>query len=490
MSDFELKTETFIDETTGETITEIVLPASMRQSETEQDREVEVNDSQELVEEIFAIGYVYRIVRISDDAKPELDQENRRQSYVGSTISTLDKRMIEHKSTCRGTEKDRNYPVHVVMIAEGLDNFRIEEIGRFEDVTRSQLFEKEAKEIEYRNSVNNGWNGKYGRIYCIHDIDRRRCTQCEGSAICIHKKRREYCIICLGSARCIHGRFKVNCVECDGTNICDHYKRKYDCSVCNQCPCCPQDPEDPTESDENVSNESDKDSNKKLDGKAHVRSSKNSKHLRTPKHKFNWRLFQLYWTTHVFENNISQEDKFDTVLTLMATPRTIGDICLYRIKNHRIKFRNAPSFNKLESMIDQSKPFANIPRHVDDFFGEPEPEVKRVGRKVTVEFNAPLAHKAGCLLKNGRPLNCAVCNPCAICRGVVADTEIHRKSSGHIERQTKLTAGVNIPCHTGHYTACFICNPCDVCQIPSVNSTQHRQSAKHRIYQAARDRLA
>lgn len=485
MSNPEVKTETFIDEETGQLCAEIVLPASMRQMQIDPDQSInESQDSQLLVEEVFEIGYVYRIVRIADDMKPELDQENTRQSYVGSTVYTIDKRMIEHKSACRCTEKDKYYPVHVVMITEGLDNFRIEEIGQFRNVTRTQLCEEEAKEIVRRNSVDNGWNGKYGSIYCVHGTDRRRCVSCGGSAICAHRKRREYCVTCLGSQYCIHGRFRVNCVECDGTNICDHHRRKNDCSVCNQCPCCPQDPEDELEDEDH-----DADHSTNRDGKAHVRSSKNSKHLGTLKHKFNWRLFQMYWTTHAFADNISQDDKFDTVLTLMATPRTNDGVYYYRIKNHRIKVPNAPTFNKLESMIDQSKQLANIPKRDDDSFGTPEPKVKRVGRKVTIEFNAPLTHRHDCILKKGRPLNCAVCNPCTICDGV-ADTEIHRNSTTHLAKKARVDSGENIPCHTGHKSKCIRCNRCDVCQIPFIKSKAHLETSIHREYQAARDRLA
>jgi hypothetical protein len=422
---------------------------------------VTVEAKEELEEEILPTGRVYRIVRIADDTKP--NPEDKREMYIGATGSELAERMIRHKLA---SGKDKNYPLHVVMINEGVDNFRIELMKEFTNITRSDLYREEAKLIEQFNTVHTGWNGKFGSPFCVHDCIRKVCKTCDGSAICTHKKRREYCKECKGSAICEHGRMKAYCTPCEGVGICQHYTRRYNCSTCRQCRCCPH---------------SDK-----------VKSADTKKHIGKPKHHYNWRVYQVIWTNKHVQQVVSLEARHDLVLSIMMISDQNRDH-LARVVDHRTADCRMHTFAELESMITPNVPLADIPISDSGMIGQDQIEQKRCGRKVTVEFNAPTSHKQECLLKEGRPLNCAFCNPCIACDGTAADTAPHRKTKKHqdnaarVEEMEKLMTIPNatippVACHPAHWTKCYKCNRCEICQVPFAKTKGHLESEMHLSY--------
>ena len=67
---------------------------------------------------------------------------------------------------------------------------------------------------------------------CIHNKNKRRCKDCDGSAFCIHNRRKSHCKECGGSAICIHNNRKARCKECGGSAICIHNINKNYCKIC------------------------------------------------------------------------------------------------------------------------------------------------------------------------------------------------------------------------------------------------------------------
>ena len=72
-----------------------------------------------------------------------------------------------------------------------------------------------------------------GSSFCIHDKIKSNCKECGGGSICIHNKRKTYCKECGGGAICIHDKIKSNCKECGGGAFCIHDKIKTRCKECN-----------------------------------------------------------------------------------------------------------------------------------------------------------------------------------------------------------------------------------------------------------------
>lgn len=55
---------------------------------------------------------------------------------------------------------------------------------------------------------------------CVHQRERKNCTECHGASICEHNRRRRTCRQCPGPHRCEHGELRYTCGRCDGGAIC------------------------------------------------------------------------------------------------------------------------------------------------------------------------------------------------------------------------------------------------------------------------------
>lgn len=101
-------------------------------------------------------GQLYKISNIIND-----------KCYIGKTYQGTEKRFSEHKSDSL-KERNKNRPLYRAFNKYGLDNFKIETLGTFEE---GELEVKEIEYIELYDSYKNGYNatlGGDGKAYLIH----------------------------------------------------------------------------------------------------------------------------------------------------------------------------------------------------------------------------------------------------------------------------------------------------------------------------------
>lgn len=99
-------------------------------------------------------GILYKITNTIND-----------KIYIGITYRQLDKRWEQHKASVRAGQTSKIYNA---MRDMGIDKFSIHEIGRFE---QGDLEEAETRYITELNTVNNGYNTRYGG-YSPYTISR------------------------------------------------------------------------------------------------------------------------------------------------------------------------------------------------------------------------------------------------------------------------------------------------------------------------------
>jgi hypothetical protein len=146
--------------------------------------------------------------------------------YVGSTIRTLDARMIQHKIQYKCGNS------HNISSAEILkyDDCIIELIEDSPCDSKTELEKREQHYMDlYRDIIVNKHNTSQ---YCDHNKPRRYCVECKGVEICEHNKPRRDCIECKGCGICEHNCRRRTCVKCNGSSICEHNKHKSRCKEC------------------------------------------------------------------------------------------------------------------------------------------------------------------------------------------------------------------------------------------------------------------
>jgi len=154
---------------------------------------------------VYDVGRVYRIV--CDCSCDKI--------YIGSTFQTLSSRMCRHRSDAKHCQSD----IYKHMREVGMDNFRIELIQSYNNLSVEELRKYENEEI-LRHDFNNIYNQKLESPKCPHGRRRTRCSKCGN-----------------GAGICSHGRIKFDCVPCDGVNICSHHRVRRKCLDCNDYRC-------------------------------------------------------------------------------------------------------------------------------------------------------------------------------------------------------------------------------------------------------------
>jgi group I intron endonuclease len=151
----------------------------------------------------MSISVVYKIINDIDD-----------KVYIGSTTSTVSKRITEHRRRARNGGTTKFYQ-HMRNI--GIEHFKIVCIREYTDITKTKLHAKEDKYIRRFDSVRNGLNtNAMSGYYCMHDKQKRICRECDmGKNLCIHDKVRYMCVVCKGKGICIHTKIKNCCKLCN-----------------------------------------------------------------------------------------------------------------------------------------------------------------------------------------------------------------------------------------------------------------------------------
>lgn len=180
-------------------------------------------------------GKIYRLVSDADDLE-----------YVGSTCTSLAKRLYGHKE---GARQHPNRRVYEHFIEIGLDNMRIILIEDYPCASKNELERRERHHIEEREAELNMVIPARGPIcehghkrttckpcggssICEHGINRGYCKPCGGSQICIHDRVRSTCKDCGGASICVHNRVISYCVPCGGGSVCEHGQRLARCKLC------------------------------------------------------------------------------------------------------------------------------------------------------------------------------------------------------------------------------------------------------------------
>jgi group I intron endonuclease len=102
------------------------------------------------------LGKIYKIVNSVDNL-----------IYIGSTKTTLSRRMTEHRS--RG-KKHQALKLYTHFALHGIENFRIVLIENYEYDTKDQLRAREDYHIQLNNTIKNGLNG----IGALRTVEQRR----------------------------------------------------------------------------------------------------------------------------------------------------------------------------------------------------------------------------------------------------------------------------------------------------------------------------
>lgn len=111
--------------------------------------------------------------------------------YVGSTTSTLTKRLSEHK-TCANRNPTRRVYQHLNRI--GWNNVRIVLVESVSCANKDELIRAEQFHIDSLRPSLNMVNAVYSD--CNHGKRRRQCVECGGASMCNHGKQRNHCVVC------------------------------------------------------------------------------------------------------------------------------------------------------------------------------------------------------------------------------------------------------------------------------------------------------
>jgi group I intron endonuclease len=177
--------------------------------------------------------YIYIVLRTK---KTNMNYENSKiyklvndiddKIYVGSTATTLAKRLYGHKNSAK-RKPDTHVYRHLNTV--GWDNVRIVLIESIVVQNKDQLRMNEQRYIdELRPELNK--NAAY--VNCPHGNNYHQCKKCCGSSICEHNRYKSQCKDCCGSRICEHNRQKSTCRECGGSQICEHNRHKSQCKDC------------------------------------------------------------------------------------------------------------------------------------------------------------------------------------------------------------------------------------------------------------------
>ena len=134
--------------------------------------------------------------------------------YVGSTIRTLNSRMVGHKTKIKcGTHKNIT-SIELIKY----DDCIIELIEDCPCDSKTELEKREQHYMDlYKDIIVNKINTTK---ICEHNKRRQRCKECKGVGICEHNKVRDFC------------------KECNGSQICEHNTSRYYCKICNNVKMC------------------------------------------------------------------------------------------------------------------------------------------------------------------------------------------------------------------------------------------------------------
>src|SRR6478736_5306478 len=113
-----------------------------------------------------------------------------------------------------------------------------------------------------------------------------------------------------------------------GARECEHSKRWFDCRICRPCDVCPCDDDHG--------------------------SAANPKHLDTDKHRFNWRIYQMFWTNSAGKAIVDVNERHMYVVTMMTDADQKNDR-FARIDDHKPnRPDNAITIEELEGLINKS----------------------------------------------------------------------------------------------------------------------------------------
>jgi hypothetical protein len=104
----------------------------------------------------MTLGKIYKIVNSVDEL-----------IYIGSTKTTLSRRMTEHRSKAK---KHQALKLYTHFALHSIENFRIVLIENYEYDTKDQLRAREDYHIQLNNTIANGLNG----IGALRTVEQRR----------------------------------------------------------------------------------------------------------------------------------------------------------------------------------------------------------------------------------------------------------------------------------------------------------------------------
>lgn len=134
--------------------------------------------------------------------------------YVGSTIQTLNKRFISHKTRYKCGNHHNMASCEILKYDDAI----IELIEDYPCESKTELEKREQHYMDlYKDIIVNKQNTTR---FCEHNKQRHICKECQGGSICEHNKQRWYC------------------KECKGSQFCEHLKRKHHCNICNNFKMC------------------------------------------------------------------------------------------------------------------------------------------------------------------------------------------------------------------------------------------------------------
>lgn len=123
-----------------------------------------------------------KIYKLVNDVNDEI--------YVGSTASTLTKRLYGHKYSVK---RGKTSKIYSFMRDLGLEHFRIVLIEAFECKNKDELRKREQYYIDELKPCLN-MCGAYR--HCPHGRQHKHCKVCDGVGICEHNKRKDQCKVC------------------------------------------------------------------------------------------------------------------------------------------------------------------------------------------------------------------------------------------------------------------------------------------------------
>ena len=134
--------------------------------------------------------------------------------YVGSTIQTLNKRMMSHRTKIKCGNLHNMASTKILKYDDAI-------IELIEDCPCDSKTELEKREQHYMD------------LYRDIIVNKQNTTQ-----ICEHNRQRHICKECHGVSICEHNKPRCMCKECKGNSICEHINVKRNCKICNNVKIC------------------------------------------------------------------------------------------------------------------------------------------------------------------------------------------------------------------------------------------------------------